>query len=484
MIAARARVVVISYVVSDLLMTSLSLFAAHSIRASFGRDGSALVGPLHPFSQYFPLLGFILPLWALVLTVSGMYGRRSARTLRTEVSRLVRALSVAALLLAFAIFAGLDVGPRRVSGTGIINVSRTVIILFLLLNGPLIAAGRLLVRLFLLDPATRRHLLIAGSRDEVMRTAHTVNAHRDWGLQVAGLVTDGTWGAFGDEPWPVVGAFHDVPALVRRLVVDEVIIVQAAGQLEHIKELESVFLRLEEQGIVTRLLVNFLPRSLSEISLEQFGGMPLLTFSTTPRNELLLFIRRSADVALATALVILFSPVLAAIALAVKITSPGPVLFRQKRCGLNGRPFTFLKFRSMREGADALKPSLAPFNEMDRPAFKMTNDPRVTSVGRFLRRTSLDELPQLLNILRGDMSFVGPRPAVIEEVEQYEPWQRRRLSMKPGLTCLWQVSGRSDLTFDEWMRLDLEYIDNWSLWLDVKIALKTIPAVLLGKGAK
>ena len=171
-------------------------------------------------------------------------------------------------------------------------------------------------------------------------------------------------------------------------------------------------------------------------------------------------------------------------ALGIKLTSPGPVLFRQLRCGLHGRPFTFLKFRSMQIDAEELKPHLAPFNEMDGPAFKMTNDPRVTPIGRLLRRTSLDELPQLWNILRGDMSFVGPRPAVLEEVRQYEPWQRRRLSMKPGLTCLWQVSGRNELTFEEWMRLDLEYIDNWSLWLDVKIALKTIPAVLLGRGAR
>ena len=160
------------------------------------------------------------------------------------------------------------------------------------------------------------------------------------------------------------------------------------------------------------------------------------------------------------------------------------MLFRQLRCGLHGRPFIFLKFRSMRVGAELMKRHLAPFNEMDGPAFKMTNDPRVTPVGRFLRRTSLDELPQLFNILRGDMSFVGPRPAVVDEVRQYEPWQRRRLSMKPGLTCLWQISGRNELTFDEWMRLDLEYIDNWSLWLDLKIALKTIPAVLLGRGAR
>jgi lipopolysaccharide/colanic/teichoic acid biosynthesis glycosyltransferase len=168
----------------------------------------------------------------------------------------------------------------------------------------------------------------------------------------------------------------------------------------------------------------------------------------------------------------------------VRLTSPGPVLFRQIRCGLHGRPFTFLKFRSMQVDAEHIKPHLAPYNEMDGPAFKMTNDPRVTPIGWWLRRTSLDELPQLWNILKGDMSFVGPRPAVIDEVRQYEPWQRRRLSMPPGLTCLWQISGRNDLSFDEWMKLDLEYIDNWSLWLDLKIAVRTVPAVILGRGAK
>jgi exopolysaccharide biosynthesis polyprenyl glycosylphosphotransferase len=212
--------------------------------------------------------------------------------------------------------------------------------------------------------------------------------------------------------------------------------------------------------------------------------LPLLTFSTTPGNEVRLAVRRVVDVALSASLLIVLSPVLLAIALAIRMASPGPVLFRQPRCGLHGRRFTFLKFRTMRPDADRLKAMLQPFNEMDGPAFKMTNDPRVFPLGGFLRRTSLDELPQLWNILHGDMSFVGPRPSVVEEVEQYEPWQRRRLSMKPGLTCLWQVSGRSELTFDEWMRLDLEYIDNWSLWLDVKIALKTVPAVLLGRGAK
>jgi exopolysaccharide biosynthesis polyprenyl glycosylphosphotransferase len=473
MIAQRARAVTTAYVVSDLGMTALAFFAAHRVRQVLSGIGDDWLGPVYPFAKYAPVLLLILPLWGAVFYAAGLYGRRSSRTLRTEIARLVRGIAIAALLFASAIFA-----------LKLTYLSRPVVLLFFLLDGLLIEAGRSLVRALVLDTSARRHVLVAGGRDEAVRTAESVNAHRDWGLRVVGLASDGGWSGTPSDPHPTLGTYDDIPSLVQQHVVDEVIFVPAAGSLDRVKSLEPIILRLEELGIVTRLLVNFLPRSLSEIALEEFGGMPMLTFSTAPRNELLLFVRRAADAALAAVLLALLSPVLALIALAIKATSRGPVLFRQTRCGLYGRPFTFLKFRSMRIDAEALKPALASMNEMDGPAFKMTNDPRVTGVGRFLRRTSLDELPQLWNILKGDMSFVGPRPAVVEEVAQYKPWQRRRLSMKPGLTCLWQISGRNELTFDEWMRLDLEYIDNWSLWLDVKIALKTIPAVLLGKGAK
>ncbi len=216
-------------------------------------------------------------------------------------------------------------------------------------------------------------------------------------------------------------------------------------------------------------MVNFLPRGLSELSVDEFGGVPLITFSTAPHDELVLFIRRCADVTLSAALLVILSPLLVAIAACDQGDLDGsravpPAAMRAARPAVH-LPEVPIDDQSTPRTS---KPHLAPFNEMDGPAFKMANDPRVTSVGRVLRRTSLDELPQLWNILRGDMSFVGPRPAVIEEVRQYEPWQRRRLSMKPGLTCLWQVSGRNELTFEEWMRLDLEYIDNWSLWLDIE----------------
>jgi lipopolysaccharide/colanic/teichoic acid biosynthesis glycosyltransferase len=175
-----------------------------------------------------------------------------------------------------------------------------------------------------------------------------------------------------------------------------------------------------------------------------------------------------------------------AAALLIRLSSPGPVLFRQQRAGLNGQPFTMLKFRTMVTNAEQLKQELAALNEMSGPVFKVTNDPRITPIGRFLRKWSIDELPQLLNVLRGEMSLVGPRPLPVDEVRRFDdPAHRRRLSVKPGLTCLWQVSGRNDVKdFKEWVRLDLEYIDNWSLWLDLKILLRTIPAVFAGTGAK
>ncbi len=474
MIAERARVVATSYAVTDMVMTSAALLAAHTIRGILGTSLSvAWLGPVYPVERYLPLLLFILPSWWIVFSAVGLYKRRAARPARTEVAQLIKALAICALLLAFMIFA-----------LRLVFVSRPLILVFLLLNGPLIELGRGIVRRFVLDTSPRRHVLVAGGRDDVLEAVSNLETHRDWGIEVVGLIGDGTWEETGASGHDVLGQFTDIPAIVQQRVVDEVIVVPSQSRLDQLQELEPIFLQLEELGIVFRVLVNFLPGSVSDISFDAVGPMPMLTFSTAPRDEVLLVVRRGFDVVLAAVALVLLSPLFIVIAVGIRLTSPGLVLFRQTRCGLNGRPFVFLKFRSMRIDADELKASLAPYNEMDGPAFKMKRDPRVTSLGRILRRTSFDELPQLWNILKGDMSFVGPRPAVVGEVERYEPWQRRRLSMKPGLTCLWQVSGRNELTFDEWMRLDLQYIDNWSLWLDLKIALKTIPAVLLGRGAR
>jgi exopolysaccharide biosynthesis polyprenyl glycosylphosphotransferase len=229
--------------------------------------------------------------------------------------------------------------------------------------------------------------------------------------------------------------------------------------------------------------MNIFPHTRAAVQLEELDGMPILTYSTTPTNVLQLFAKRAIDVTVSVSLLVIALPVILAIAAAIKLSSSGAVLFRQTRCGLNGRVFTLYKFRTMVEDAEHRRRDLQHLNEMDGPVFKLRRDPRVTVVGRWLRRFSLDELPQLWNVLRGDMSLVGPRPPIPEEVAQYQRWQRRRLSMKPGLTCLWQISGRNEVDFDRWMQLDLEYIDSWSPMLDFKILLKTIPAVLSGRGA-
>jgi lipopolysaccharide/colanic/teichoic acid biosynthesis glycosyltransferase len=189
------------------------------------------------------------------------------------------------------------------------------------------------------------------------------------------------------------------------------------------------------------------------------------------------------DVALSAVMLLIALPVLVTVAIAIRLGEGGAVLFRQRRCGLNGRVFTLYKFRTMIEGAEERLEEVAHLNEMNGPVFKSSRDPRITWLGRWLRRFSLDELPQLWNVLKGDMSLVGPRPPIPEEVARYERWQRRRLAMKPGLTCLWQIRGRNEIDFEEWMKLDLEYIDNWSPWLDLKILARTLPVVLTGRGA-
>jgi len=229
--------------------------------------------------------------------------------------------------------------------------------------------------------------------------------------------------------------------------------------------------------------MNFFSNRVARIEIEELEGIPFLTFTTTPSNETQLALKRLLDVAISMMLLALTLPALVIAALGIKLSSPGSVLFKQERIGLNGRSFLLYKFRTMIEDAHERRGEVSHLNEMSGPVFKLKDDPRVTTIGRILRRFSLDELPQLWNVLKGDMSIVGPRPPIPEEVASYHRWHRRRLSMKPGLTCLWQISGRNNIDFDRWMQLDLQYIDNWSPALDLKILLRTIPAVLLGRGA-
>jgi exopolysaccharide biosynthesis polyprenyl glycosylphosphotransferase len=267
--------------------------------------------------------------------------------------------------------------------------------------------------------------------------------------------------------------------LLDRQVIDELIF---AVDTKYLAELEDVFLLCDEEGVRTHLAVDFFPHVNSSVYLDRLGPAPLLTFSAAPHDEVRLFVKRVTDIVLAAAALALLMPAMALVALMIKLTSPGPAIFRQVRCGLNGRKFVCYKFRSMCEDAHEMRSQLEHLSTRE-TAFKLPDDPRLTLVGKYIRKFSIDEWPQLWNVLKGEMSLVGPRPAVPEEVARYKRWQRRRLRMRPGLTCLWAINGRDSLDFETWMRLDMQYIDAWSLALDWKIIFKTIPQVLLGKGA-
>ena len=249
---------------------------------------------------------------------------------------------------------------------------------------------------------------------------------------------------------------------------------------------EQALLACELEGIEAWLVADFFKTQISHIGVDELHGRPMLVFQCGPQMPWASLVKQIIDFCGAVVLLVLFSPILVAAAIAIKLSSKGPILFRQERSGLNGKPFRMYKFRSMVTDAEQLRHELAALNEMSGPVFKIADDPRITPVGRFLRRRSIDEFPQLFNVLRGEMSLVGPRPLPVHEVQRFDDVaHRRRLSVKPGLTCLWQVGGRNEVRdFRDWVRLDLEYIDHWSLWLDFKILWRTVPVVLLGKGAR
>ena len=264
--------------------------------------------------------------------------------------------------------------------------------------------------------------------------------------------------------------------------VDEVFIslpIDRYGQL-----IESVVEICQEQGIVVRVQPDLSLRTFVKPYVGEFNGVPFVTVRSVPRDGWPLFIKRLIDVIGGAALLVGLVPLLALVALLIKIDSPGPILFRQERIGLNKRRFQLLKFRTMVVGADQQQHGMEQLNEAKGPVFKIKDDPRITGLGKFLRRFSIDELPQLFNVLKGDMSLVGPRPLPVRDVDRINVrWHKRRFSVKPGITCLWQVNGRSDVSFDRWVQMDLEYIDKWCLGLDMRILIRTVPVVLRGSGA-
>ncbi len=422
------------------------------------------------------LVGFSIPVWVLTALWLGIYDRlEPGRPLKTIADSFRQSLAGGISVVLFQYALRLD-------------LSRVFMALFAFYACLLTALFRIVAVRVSLSLRSRlaepQHLLVIGTGERARRLGETVERAPESGARLAGFVSEDL------EPEPGLNSLRlaseypvyrvdQLPELLRTHVIDEVLVAVDGGKLPAI---EDTLLLCDEEGVRTRILVDFFPHVNSKIYLERLANYPMLTFSATPHDEILLLIKRATDVVVSATALILLLPAFILVAALVRLTSPGPAIFRQTRCGLNGRRFTLYKFRSMCQNAEELKPALKHLSKRE-TAFKIPHDPRLTPLGRWLRKFSIDEWPQLWNVLRGDMSLVGPRPAVPEEVEQYKRWQRRRLRMRPGLTCLWALAGRDSLDFETWMKMDMEYIDNWSLSLDWKILLQTVPHVLTGKGA-
>ena len=459
MLRERAETVGALFYLVDLAILIVASLAAHAVRT--GLD------PAFPdIEDYLPLFGLMIAIWSLLMYRFGLYEQPRGGRIPDDLVGLLKVSGTGFLLAGALIF-----------GFKLHFVSRLLVGIFAMVSFVLLGAGRILLRTAVAQTAAaERTVLVIGRGAQVQEIRGLLQHEAAWGVR---LVDSSA------EPPPSANPHDTAEALLGLLttsVVDEVIFAVSPSELAHI---EPSLLVCERLGVEAHVSVAMGTLQLAKAVSNELHGMPLLTFTTTPFDERHLLLKRALDIAGSAALLMLLAPLLALIAIAVKLTSAGPILFRQVRSGAHGRPFVMFKFRSMCNGAEALLAQLAGANEMSGPVFKMRNDPRLTPLGRFLRRTSFDELPQLWNVLKGEMSLVGPRPPVPAEVVRYEPWQRRRLSMKPGLTCLWQVSGRSEIAdFENWMKLDLEYIDRWSLALDMRILAKTLPAVVTGRGAE
>ncbi|HZM12149.1 MAG TPA: sugar transferase [Candidatus Limnocylindrales bacterium] len=473
----RSKLLSTVTLLQDLAVTAVAFAVAHLLRTflvHFEFFSRHLPG-IYPFDHYVPLMLAFLLAWAVVGYTSQFYRDLEMSSPIQLVLNLLNQLAIVLVI----IYAGLYLFRRD-------DISRTYLLLVGIVDFVLLLIGRYISYngIALMRKRLKRYhyFLIVGCGARAREMATLIEESRGMGLRLVGFVDPNSEGSnLGDR----FGHYEVFPPSVLEQVLQDRVIdeVVFAVNMQELARLEPLMAHCANVGVKIRVQLEFLPEAYSRIYLENFHDVPLLSLSSAPESELLLFFKRVFDVVLSAVSLVLLAPCLLAIAAAIRITSPGEVLFRQTRCGLGGRRFTLYKFRSMVNNAEQLRAELHQLNELEGPVFKISDDPRITPVGRLLRRFSLDELPQMWNILRGDMSFVGPRPAIPDEVEKYEAWQRRRLRMRPGLTCIWVIEGRSDIEFHRWIQLDLAYIDNWSLWLDAKIFLRTIPIVISGRGA-
>lgn len=438
-------------------------WTAYALRF-FATTWFSLERSIAPFSEFRWVVPLLLAFGPIILELQGFYQHTMQKTLNKSLWQMLRAAFWLCLMLAGCVLFFRLASP-----------SRGVLILFGILGALGLIIRERLTILYMKSRVRsgrfREPVLLAGRPDDVQQLRKAMAPEQSIEMEIVGEID------IDAEP---------ISTLVESLHRHSISRVIFAGGHSHMNRLQEAIGACEIEGVEAWLLADFIKTSIARPDSDVFHGRPVLVFRTTPDISYALFLKGVIDIFGAFVLFVVSSPLFFIAAIGIKLTSPGPIIFRQKRAGKHGKPFNMYKFRSMHTDAEMRQAELQAFNVMTGPVFKVENDPRITPFGKWLRKTSIDELPQLLNVLQGHMSLVGPRPLPIYEVEKFENTaQRRRLSVKPGLTCLWQVSGRNQLRdFQEWVKLDLEYIDNWSIWLDVKILLKTIPVVVLGLGAK
>jgi exopolysaccharide biosynthesis polyprenyl glycosylphosphotransferase len=449
----------------DACLFAVGFWLAYALRAN--QDIIDLFGLLEwtkPFETYVPLYLVLIPAAPLILEGQGFYGRPPFCPRWTTAWILFKGCCYTSLGLVLTMFL-FRIPP----------VARWVVIWFGFISFGLVFAKEEVMRWLagtkLAQAQYRRRLILVGASDETARMETELNSKSAEEVEILAHVDLNK---------------TSVQRLVEILHEHSVNGVILSAKHAYFEQVEAAIRACELEGVEAWLVADFFRAQISRTSFDDFYGWPVLVFRSTPDSSWPTLVKQLIDLVGSFLLLIGLSWLFALIALLIKASSPGPVLFRQQRSGINGRPFTLYKFRTMVTNAEQLKHELAAMNEMDGPVFKVTHDPRVTPIGKFLRKYSLDELPQLYNVLRGEMSLVGPRPLPVDEIKRFNDLaHRRRLSVKPGLTCLWQISGRNNVSdFKEWVRLDLEYIDNWSLWLDLKILWLTLPAVVAATGAK
>ena len=471
----------------QMLLTVLKIFDLMVMAASFLL---ASVPVLYEsglsFSEFFSmrvkiqniiLFGVLLCVWHIIFASFNLYDSNRLLPCHSYMLDTLKATSVCTLSVAAA--------------AALFHI-RMVDVAFLVAlwcsSGAIAISSRLLLR-FLLGCVRKRgrnlrHVLIIGTNPRAVEFVKKIESRPELGYRVIG---------FADEEWQGTKLFQEsgkqlvcdlrrLADFVRNNVIDEIVI--ALPLRSFYGYASQIALLCERQGIVLRFLPRIFNLCKARSTAEELAGDPLLTLYTGPLDGWSVFIKRGLDLLISSVLLILLSPLFLITAVLIKLSSPGPVFFRQERMGLNKRNFWIYKFRTMVPDAEQKMAELEKLNEVSGPVFKIKNDPRLIPIGKFLRSTSIDELPQLLNVLKGDMSLVGPRPLPLRDCRGFEQdWHRRRFSVRPGITCLWQVNGRSSIPFEKWMELDMQYIDQWSLWLDLKILVGTIPAVLKGSGA-